>query len=91
MEYYKSKFTNKIIAANYARCLNYVYGRDTIDRMLARGDLEVVINPSVEELVQHGGGSVAVIRYRELHPDASWDEAATAVRDIKKITPYDEM
>lgn len=88
MEYYKSKFTNKIVASNYARCLNYVYGRDTIDRMLARGDLEVVENPSVEELVNYGGGSVAVIRYRELHPDVSWDKAVEAVRDIKKTNEH---
>lgn len=91
MEYYKSKFTGKIVAANYARCLNYVYGRDCIDRLLARGDLEVVIEPTVEELVQYGGGSVAVLRYRELHPEVSWEEASTIVRDIKKhFEDYDD-
>lgn len=84
MNYYQSKFTNRIIASNFARCLNYVYGNDTIDDMIERGELIVLDEPTLEECIRHGGGSVAVVRYMELNPDSNWDEASQEVRRIKK-------
>lgn len=84
MNYFKSKYTNKIIAGNFARCLNYVYGEDTISRLIESGGLVEIEAPTVEECIMHGGGSVAVVRYRELYPDASWEYASMEVQRIRK-------
>ncbi len=84
MTYYKSKFTGRIIASNFARCLDYVYGRETVDDMIAGGDLIILEDPSVEECIRNGGGSVAVVRYMELNPDVSWNDASQMIRQMKK-------
>lgn len=84
MTYYRSKFTNRIIASNFARCLDYVYGRNTIEDMIEDGDLIVEEAPSVEDCIKNGGGSVAVVRYMELNPDVSWNDASQEIRRLKK-------
>lgn len=84
MNYYKSKYTNKIIAGNFARCINYVYGEGTIEKLIESGGLVEIEAPTVEECVAHGGGAVAVVRYRQLNPDSSWDDASKEIRRIKK-------
>ena len=95
MNYFKSKYTNKIIAGNFARCLNYVYGENTISRLIESGGLIEIESPTVEECIMNGGGSVAVVRYRELNPDASWEYASMEVQRIRKLlkeakTPEEE-
>lgn len=84
MTYYKSKFTGRIIASNFARCLDYVYGRETVNDMIAEGDLIILDDPSVEDCIRNGGGSVAVVRYMELNPDVTWNDASQMIRQMKK-------
>lgn len=82
--YYQSAITNKIIAENFAKCLDYVYGRGEVENLIEDGKLKVIEEPSIEECLKCGSGSVAVLRYRELNPDATWEEASKAVRKISK-------
>ena len=81
MTYYRSKFTNRIIASNFARCLDYVYGRETVEDMIEAGDLIVEEAPTVEDCIKNGGGSVAVVRYMELNPDVTWNDASQESTD----------
>lgn len=84
MQYYRSKITNLIVSGNYAKALNYVYGKNTIEKLVEEHTLEEIKEPSVIDCVRYGSGSVAVVRYRELHPEASWDEASAEIRKIRK-------
>ena len=82
--YYQSAITKKIVAENFAKCLDYVYGRGEVEKLIEEKTLIPIEEPSVEDCLRFGSGSVAVIRYRELNPDTSWAEASKAVRHISK-------
>lgn len=84
MRYFKSKFTGKILSENFAKCLDYTYGRNTINELIEDGVLIEIVDPSLEECILHGSGSLGVVRYRELNPEASWTEASKQVRYLRK-------
>lgn len=87
--YYRSTYTNKIVADNFVKCIDYVYGRGTIDMLIAEKVLIPLENPTIDECIIHGSGSVAVVRYRELHPDTSWSDASKEVRRLSKALRKD--
>lgn len=84
MNYYRSEQTNLIVSGNFIKALDYVHGKGTVNKLIEDGVLKEIEDPSVEDCILHGSGSVAVLRYRELHPDISWDDARIEVRKIQK-------
>lgn len=84
MQYYRSTITNLIVSANFVKSLDYVYGKGTVENLIGDGTLEEVVEPSVIDCIRHGSGSVAVLRYREIHPETSWDEASSEIRKMKR-------
>ena len=60
--YYQSAITKKIVAENFAKCLDYVYGRGEVEKLIEEKTLIPIEEPSVEDCLRFGSGSVAVIR-----------------------------
>lgn len=83
-KYYYSNITDKIVANNFIKCVDYVFGAGTVTKMVEAGHLTELKNPTIEECIANGSGSVAVVRYREINPDCSWEEASKCVREIRK-------
>lgn len=83
-KYYYSNITNKIVASNFIKCVDYVFGSGTVTKMVDAGHLTELHDPSIEECITNGSGSVAVVRYRELNPNYSWEEASKCVHEIRK-------
>lgn len=85
MKYYKSMETKKIVNEKFIKGIDFVYGVGTLETMISDGLLKEIDPPTVEECIIHGSGSLAVQRYMELHPDASWEESSHAIDSIKAI------
>lgn len=79
--YYRSLNTGKIFSKSVVRLLKDLYGNNEI---VVGTILVPVSEPNMIDCVKHGSGSVAVQRYRELHPGVSMKEAYYAVKEIKK-------
>lgn len=85
MDYYRSKFTGKIVSGNATRIVEDIYGQDSFATMVIFNDaLERIDPPSVIDCINQGDIVLAVYRYRELNPDLSWDEAYEKVIETKK-------
>lgn len=85
MDYYRSKFTGKIVSGNATRIIEDIYGQDSFATMVIFNDALVQIDPpSVIDCIDQGDIVLAVYRYRELNPDLSWDESYEKVIGMKR-------
>lgn len=87
MNYYRSTITNKIITEKVLRGLYDIYGKESgnhVDLVILKEHLEPVESPSLEDCIQHGNDGVAIIRFRELNQEASFEEAKEAIRSLRK-------
>lgn len=79
--YYRSLNTGKIFSGSVVRLLKDLYGNSEF----VMGTILVPApDPSIIDCVRYGSGSVAVQRYRELHPGVTIKEAYYKVKEIKK-------
>lgn len=79
--YYRSTNTGKIFSKSVIRLLKELYGRSDF---VVGSILIPVSEPNMIDCVKYGSGSVAVQRYRELHPDVSVKDAYYAVKKIRE-------
>lgn len=87
MNYYRSTITGKIVSEKALRNLYDIYGKDKgnfVDMVVTKEILEPVENPSLEECLRHGNDGIAILRYRELNENASFEEAKEFVQKIRK-------
>lgn len=84
MIYYKSILTGKYVSENFVKRLEDIYGDDIYHSHLLCSILIPSKSPTVEECIESNSINVAVIRYREIHPEYSWDEAYKHIKKIKK-------
>lgn len=84
MIYYKSILTGKYVSENFVKRLKDIYGDDIFQSYLLCSILDPISPPTVEECIKSNSINVAVIRYREIHPECSWDEAYKHVKKIKR-------
>lgn len=83
MNYYRSKLTGKIFTESFLQTFGDV-AKDDRGMHIIVDVVEPIESPSVIDCIRHNSWNVAVLRYRELHPESSWDEACKAVGVIKK-------
>lgn len=84
MQWYKSTYTNKIIARTAAKVTNNIFGVGTFDSYVEDGVLVPVDNPSVIDVLRDTRSKkLAVIRYQELHK-CSAAEAEKGVAILKR-------
>ena len=55
-----------------------------VDSYILKEVVEKVEDPSLEECIRNGNDGVAIIRFRELNKEATFEEARTAIRDLRK-------
>ena len=87
MNYYRSKITGKIITDKALRNLYDIYGEadgNVVDWYIKKEVIEPVEDPSLEECIRYGNDGVAVIRFRELNEEVSFEDAKKAVRDLRR-------
>lgn len=87
MLYYRSKITGKIITDKTIRNFYDIYGKgsgNVVDSYILKEVVEKVEDPSLEECIRNGNDGVAIIRFRELNKEATFEEARTAIRDLRK-------
>lgn len=82
--YYKSLFTKKIVTERYLSYMDDVFGPNW-----NRWGVFVEIEPpSVIECIRHGNDLTAILRYREIHSNATLTEARKMVAAMKKDVRY---
>lgn len=86
MQYYRSKVSGKYFTENFLNLFDprNDISEDASPHKVLVDVMEPVESPSVIDCLRGNSWNVAVLRYRELHPDCSWDEACKAVTEIKK-------
>lgn len=82
--YYKSLFTKKIVTERYFPYVDDIFGPDW-SKTRALIEIEP---PSVIECIRHGNDLTAILRYREIHSNATLTEARKMVAAIKKDIRY---
>lgn len=85
MKYYRSTITGKLLTGAAARNIEHVYGDGEIDKLIANGVLELVLEPSVEECLEFGNEAAAMTRYRDIH-NCTLREAHDAIRKMRPLT-----
>lgn len=86
MNYYRSKVTGKIITEKALRNLYDIYGQaegNVVDHYILKEVIEKIDPPTLEDCIRHGNDGVAIIRFREMNEDASFEEARKAIRDLR--------
>lgn len=83
MKYYRSKITNKIVSEKLIRGLQDIYGKEQLEEK-TKEVLDLVENPTVEDCLRNGSEGVAILRYRELNGDASFEDAKAYVQSLRK-------
>lgn len=87
MNYYRSKITGMIITEKTIRNLYDIYGKapgNVVDVHIMNEVLEVVNDPSLEDCIRYGNDGVAIIRFRELNENATFEEAKSAVKGLRQ-------
>lgn len=84
MNYYRSNITGKIFTENSLKILDDVYGENHVEGLINSKIIRPIEDVSVVDCLNSGDWHVAVVRYRELHPEFGWDEACKKVGFIKK-------
>lgn len=87
MTYYRSKTTKKIVTEKVINSLYDIYGRgagNMVDEHILKELVEIVEDPSLDECLRHGNEGVAIVRFRELNPEISFEDAKKAIRDLKR-------
>lgn len=80
MNYYRSTITGKFVSGNMLPHIADIFGYShTIEEVLIP-----VEPPSIVDCILQDSMNVGILRYRELNPERSWDEAYKMVKQIRK-------
>ena len=83
MNYYQSSITKKIMAENFLKAIDQIYGEGRLMSLIEEGTLVQIKAPTVEECIYYGSNNVAILRYQELH-ETDWNESSKAVKKLRK-------
>lgn len=83
MKYYRSKITKKIVSEKLVRSLRDIYGKEQLEEK-TKEILELVEDPTVEECLRNGSEGVAILRYRELNDQVSFEDAKEYIQNLRK-------
>lgn len=88
MEYFRSTITGKIVTGNFVDKMADIYGDDLLGKYIIDKILVHIDPPDVIDCLKYDSISVAVVRYQEIHPEVTWDEAWKMVKKIQKDILY---
>lgn len=88
MKFYRSTITGKIVSEKAIRDLHDIYGNgpgNCVDEHILKENILIEISePSIVDCLDCGNDGIAILRYRELHPDVSFEVAKNEVKKIRK-------
>ena len=79
-KYYRSKITGNIFSTTSV--VHLIYGNDGIDKLIREDVIEEIDTPSIEDLIKHSTKINVIMRYRELHPNCTLQEAKDAIDQL---------
>lgn len=78
--YYVSEITGKIMTDYLLNTLLIAFMPEkTIDDLITEGRMRIIEEPNVIDCLRNGSLSIAIIRYKELHPECK------SVKDAQKM------
>lgn len=87
MNYFRSRITGKIITEKNLRSLYDIYGKgegNVVDSYIMKEIVEPIDPPCFEDCLHSGNDGVAIVRFRELNPESSFEEAKKAIMDLRR-------
>lgn len=86
--YYCSTITGHIFHTSQIGIINDVYGEGVFEAGVENGTFQEIAPPSVIDCIDWSTEATAIIRYREIHEDATISKARKAVARIRRDMEY---